>query len=207
MLTTRQQLFVEAYLGAARLNASRAAALAGYENPYVLGHQLRHKPHIAEAIRKRLEEQAAPQEEIIAVLSAHVRGSLKPFLRPFSAELDLTTDEAQANIHLLKKVKITTVTGGSGDEMWEKTTTEFVLHDPQKAADILAKLYHLYGKDKVTVNVKILSLILDTLPDDQRQRVIQALREEFGDGGSTLAITAQSAMAESHLLGLEDQGD
>lgn len=58
LLTLKQQLFVEAYTGEAKSNATQACRLAGYQgSDDVLrhrGHVLRHTPHVAAAIAAKL---------------------------------------------------------------------------------------------------------------------------------------------------------
>jgi len=59
-LTPKQQLFIEAYLGAAKGNATEAARLAGYKGNDVtlcaVGAENLRKPRIAEAVKDRLSE-------------------------------------------------------------------------------------------------------------------------------------------------------
>ena len=49
MLTQKQRIFVDAFMG----NAKEAAEKAGYRNPAIIGHENLKKPAILHAIRKR----------------------------------------------------------------------------------------------------------------------------------------------------------
>ncbi len=46
-------------------------------------------------------------DDVLMRLAEYARGTIKPLLREQDGELwpDLTSDEAQANLHLLKKIK------------------------------------------------------------------------------------------------------
>lgn len=89
-LTDKQKLFVEAYLGPAQFNATKAAAAAGYKDPEQAGWENRQKQEIAEAIRRRLSEAAMTADEVLARLAEQARGSMEDFLRVDEEEITLT---------------------------------------------------------------------------------------------------------------------
>jgi phage terminase small subunit len=55
-LTSKQHAFVAAYIGVARGNASEAARIAGYANPYPQGWENLQKPEIQKAIQQWRDE-------------------------------------------------------------------------------------------------------------------------------------------------------
>ena len=57
-LTEMQRRFVEAYIGPAFLNATKAAKLAGYSErtAYSIGDELKSKPHVRAAIMRLVNE-------------------------------------------------------------------------------------------------------------------------------------------------------
>jgi len=76
-LTLKQQLFVEAYLGAAKGNATEAARLAGYKgNDQTLasvGAENLKKPQIASRVRARVDAAAMTADEVLKELSEVAR--------------------------------------------------------------------------------------------------------------------------------------
>lgn len=70
-LTAKQKRFIDAYVGKARFNASRAVVLAGYETkqPNVLGYQLRNTTHIRARIDEILEAETLTATEILHELT------------------------------------------------------------------------------------------------------------------------------------------
>lgn len=166
LLTGKQQRFVLAYAESG--NGAQAAREAGYSEASArieASKQLR-KPAVRAALSAFMEEQAMSAGEAIGRLTIWARGSLEPFVRyadevqynpltnaPFVdtdgnpvtklvATLDLTTPEARANIHLLKKIK----QGQYG--------LEVELTDPFGAVD---KLLHVHGRYKTKIDISMLS--------------------------------------------------
>ena len=77
-LTDKMKRFIDAYLGSAKFNASKAALEAGYspKTAYHSGWENLKKPEIAKAISARLEEFAMSQTEAIARIGQMARGEL-----------------------------------------------------------------------------------------------------------------------------------
>lgn len=67
-LTGKRLAFVEAYLGDAQFNATRAAQLAGYAHPGQQGHDLLKKLEIAAAIDRRMAELALTSDIALTLL-------------------------------------------------------------------------------------------------------------------------------------------
>ena len=146
-LTDKQRLFVEFYMGQARWNATEAARLAGYSDPEVSGWENKQKPAIQKAISRRIETVAMGADEVLLRLAEPARASFKPFLVEGSTgELwpDLTTEAAQANLHLLKKIKPKKRVGGPVEDQWVETEVELELHDAQAALVHLGRHHKLF---------------------------------------------------------------
>ena len=155
-LTRKQSLFVDFYIQT--LNATESARLAQYANPNKSGPRLLQTPSVEAEIESRLAKHHASAEEVLAVLSNHMRGSLGDFLdiddETGSAKLALAEAKAQGKLGLLKKFKIYRESGTSKDgEPWEKERQEIELHDPQSAAVHLGK-YHKLFTDKTELTGK-----------------------------------------------------
>ena len=73
--------------------------------------------------------------EATALMGGWAHGSLNPFLSE-TGHLDLTTPQAQANLHLIKKIKRSQTKYGE--------SVEIELHDPKDAADKVLKLHGAY---------------------------------------------------------------
>ncbi len=83
-LTTKQELFVDLYLGAAKGNATRAAELAGYEGSRGvlarIGSETLAKPAVRDAVRARLDEIGLSQAEILAELADITRAEWRELI-------------------------------------------------------------------------------------------------------------------------------
>lgn len=105
-LTDKQRAFIEAYLGPAQFNATKAAAAAGYKDPEQAGWENRQKQEIAEAIRRRLSEAAMTADEVLARLAEQARGSMEDFLDD-DGKIDLKRARERGKLHLLKSRSVT----------------------------------------------------------------------------------------------------
>jgi len=134
-LTTKQSAFVNAYLQS--FNATRAAREARYskKTAYAIGWENLRKPEIAAEIERRLSELGMGKNEVLARLAQHARGDFSPFLTQNgdSIGIDLSSEQAQQALNLVKKVKSKVRRGGKEGETWEEVETEIELHDPQAA--------------------------------------------------------------------------
>ena len=176
-LTYKQRAFVNAYLGEARGNATKAAQIAGYKSPMQEGYRQLRKAEISAEISARLDELAMPTEEMLGILASQARGSLESFLRVVEEPpapkgptedgddeeqaptpkrrivLDLTAAANAWQLHLVKKCISECKPDGS--ERWS-----IELHDPQKAIAILAKMrgkiidQHMHSGTTRTVTAK-----------------------------------------------------
>ena len=149
-------MFVDSYLQC--FNATQAALAAGYseKTAHAQGWENLRKPEIAETISRRLSETAMGADEVIRRLGEHARGNFKPFLIQTpdneSIAVDLTTPQARANLHLIKKITQRKIIRTKGDdEEIEDTTLSIELYDAQAALTTLAK-HHGLLTDKTEIS-------------------------------------------------------
>lgn len=76
-LTLKQKLFIEAYVGRARGNATEAARIAGYRGDEgtlaQVGHENLRKPEIRAAMEARVQRSAMEADEVLSELSKIAR--------------------------------------------------------------------------------------------------------------------------------------
>ena len=68
-LTLKQQLFVDAYLGAANGNATEAARMAGYKSPHPEGSRLLRNATILARVNQKLEASGITADAVLAELA------------------------------------------------------------------------------------------------------------------------------------------
>ena len=169
-LTRQQRLFVDFYIQT--LNATESARLANYKHPNKSGPKLvNHHEGVQAEIESRLAKHHASAEEVLAVLSNHMRGSLGDFLSMVDGEIriDLARAQAAGLMGLLKKVQARKKSGTTKDgEPWEETYYTIELHDAQAAAVHLGRYHKLFtdksevsGPDGGPVPVTIVEVVLD----------------------------------------------
>lgn len=148
-LTVKEQLFVSAYLGAAKFNATQAARNAGYKGNQVtlssVGYENLRKPHIAMEVSRRVNEAAMSASEVLRRLSRHASASLADVLTD-DGEFDLELAKERGTDDLLKKLKVKKTIRrerGGTDEI-EDVTYEYEIHDPQAALVHLGKYHKLF---------------------------------------------------------------
>lgn len=158
-LTTRQRLFVEAYL--ANPNGVQAAKAAGYKGNdrtlSVVAAENLAKPNIAVLIEKRVEEAAMPANEVLQRLSEHARASLADLLDD-DGQFNLAKARADKKDHLLKKLKVKKfiTTSQKGNE-YETITYEYEIHDPQAALVHLGRFHKLFtDRSEIDLGVRLL---------------------------------------------------
>jgi len=168
MLSKKQALFIEYYLGEARFNATKAALLAGYSprTARSTGSENLIKPDIAREIKARTSEIAMGADEVLLRLAEHARGSVEDFIDPATGEIDLAKAEARGQLHLIKRYSRTTV--------GKATTTNIELHDPQAALTTLARHHGLFT-DKQDV-----AHTIEGIGEEHRQHVESLLRQLAG---------------------------
>lgn len=158
-LTGKQERFKEEYC--VDFNATAAAIRAGYKvrSAKSIGAENLTKPDILRAISERLEELSLKPEEGIKRLTDMGRASFATFLKINEGgliEIDLTSEEAKMNLHLIKKIKQTKKTAIVEGVKTETALFEIELHDSKDAIKTLLEVYGKLGglKDEdIVVNI------------------------------------------------------
>ncbi len=148
-LTTKQRRFIEEYC--LDFNATRAAIRAGYaeRSAQQIGAENLTKPVISAAIYERLNELSMSSEEAIKRLSDMGRASFEKFLiisETGQIELNLSSPEARAHLHLIKKIKQTKRSSLTDTGVVETTIYhEVELHDAKDAIKIILEAHKKIG--------------------------------------------------------------
>lgn len=150
-LTDKQLRFVEEY--PVDLNATRAAIRAKYseDTAAAIGYENLQKPHIRAAIDERLRALSMSTEEALKRLADMARGTLHPFIKADEQGrvwFNLASEEAQANLHLIKKVKSKRTVHNDDRGEWEEDWIEIELHDSKDAIDKILRAHGAY-KDRL----------------------------------------------------------
>jgi phage terminase small subunit len=98
-LTAKQEAFVLAYIGEARFNASKAAAIAGYKDPGQAGYHLKKKEEVRARIDAYLDGIALTAKEVLVELTDVASAEWRDFItileydddgKPLRVKMDLT---------------------------------------------------------------------------------------------------------------------
>lgn len=139
--------FVAFYLANGR-NGAKAARDAGYaeSGAHVQAHRLLRIAKVSEVLDAYWREVAMSSDEILSILSDQARGTMAPFLELDEStglvDVNLTSEDARANLHLIKKLKSRSrvmQSQSDSDYVVVDQTIEFELHDAKDAAKVLAK--------------------------------------------------------------------
>ena len=147
-LTTKQRLFVEAYVGPAGGNATRAAEMAGYsaENRLALratGWENLTKPYIQRAISHALARKKMSPEWAKERLAYLASGSMTDFLsvdENGDTHLDFKRAAEAAAIGHIKEYYEDGIDSGDGPKIIKR---KIKLHDPAPALVTLLKIFGL----------------------------------------------------------------
>jgi hypothetical protein len=146
-LTAREQMFTQHF--AVHGNAVAAAEAASYpaEQAELVARTLLDQPHIKQQLHVLALTHGMSEPEATLRLTQLARGTMAPFLRvgeDGQVHIDLTTPQAKANFHLLRRVvqrsSITQTPAGPV----EVVETELELHDSVAAVDKLLQLHGAY---------------------------------------------------------------
>lgn len=102
-LTTKQELFVAAYLGDAHGNATEAARMAGYRQPKQQGHRLLTNVDIAARVAEKVENADISADRVLAELASVAFASWTEFVEVLSRNKDGTPRKVKMD--LTNKVK------------------------------------------------------------------------------------------------------
>lgn len=179
-LTAKQKVFVSAYLGESRFNATEAARIAGYGGDYAtlraIGSENLTKPNIASVIDERLKSFHMGASEVLARLSKHAHGSIADVLNE-NGDFDLAEAKRRGTDDLLKKLKVKRTIRrerGSDDEI-EDVSYEYEIHDPQAALVHIGKHHKLFTEKHEHANPDGTSLL---------QPVADAMMKVYGSKSS-----------------------
>lgn len=101
-LTHKQQVFINAYLGEARGNATEAARIAGYKQPVVQGYENLRKPHIAALVREPVEAMGITVEKVLNELADIGFSPWRDFL---IIKRNMKGEEVEVRMDLTNKVR------------------------------------------------------------------------------------------------------
>ncbi|HMV51319.1 MAG TPA: terminase small subunit [Blastocatellia bacterium] len=148
-LTTKQQVFMQEYLGNGFCGV-KAARAAGYQGDTNTLNQVARdnlqNPTIHARIQERIEGVAATADEVLNLLGHHLRADVAGFEGCFTEDgrLDLKEAKAKGVSRLVKKLRTTTrtVESETGPTVLE-VTTQLEFHDAQSAARTLVEVLGL----------------------------------------------------------------
>jgi hypothetical protein len=146
-LTDRQREFVKAYVGPAAGNATKAAAMAGYNDSNndslrVTAHRLLTKANVQRALaRSRAEKHGGPEWTRAGIVEIADANFADFMVCDASGEptFDLKAAYAAGAMGLVKEITEEVISGGGGPVQVIKRRVK--LHDRQKALDTLAKMH------------------------------------------------------------------
>ncbi len=162
-LTEKQSRFVEAYVGKAKFNKTKAALLAGYseKTAYNIGWENVRKREISEAIALRLKESAMSADEVLMHLGKIARNDVAPdyFIRG-----DGTINKTRTKEYgfLIKAISYTV----------KGTVSKIEMYDSMKAKELMAKHFGLLT-DKIEHSWQ------DRLPDNTNEVEVKKQFQEM----------------------------
>ena len=160
-LSGKQKAFIDAYLGPAKLNATEAASIAGYSGDRqglsVQGSILLSNFKVAGAIARRLAERGASTDELIHRWLTITRFDISDCM-DHNGKLDLDKLRDKGLGFLIKGSRPT------------KEGPVFLLRDPDKAEELLAKHLGTFATQKLKVTHEFA-----TLSDTEAGRRLVAL--------------------------------
>lgn len=188
-LTTKQRMFVEAYLSNG-FNATEAARAAGYKGNDVtlasVGYENLRKPQIAAFVSERTNEAAMSANEVLYRLSVIARADIADVVDE-DGRFDFEKARRAKKTGLLRKLKRKTTkkqveAHEEGDR--EKTETietsivyeevEFEMHSAHEALRDLGKYHRLFGEGN-SLNLNLTPEQLANMPEEELDALISKL--------------------------------
>jgi hypothetical protein len=145
-LTGKQRMFVQAYVGPAAGNATRAAAMAGYRDDNrksleAVASKTLHKGNVQRAIARLVAAKLGSPDWVKAGIIEIANGNAADFLKPNAAGKlvpDLDKMAEAGALGLLREIKQEGIGDGEGEITVVKQT--FRLYDRLRALELLAKI-------------------------------------------------------------------
>lgn len=189
-LTTKQRMFVEAYLSNG-FNATEAARMAGYQGNDVtlaaVGYENLRKPQIATVVSARINEAAMSANEVMSRLSDIARGKVTDFVDD-EGKFDLKQAKKAKKDGLLKKLKtkrtskkVDAFTEGEEEEKETIETSlvyeevEFEMYSAHEALRDLGKYHRLFGERSETLSLNLTPEQLAELTEPEIDALIAKL--------------------------------
>lgn len=149
-LDPKRRRFVDALVGEANFNATKAAQIAGYADPKRSSFATKHQPLVRQAIDELLDEMAMPGREVLARLTEQARALYADFIDG-AGNVDMDGLKQAGLMRLVKKIS------------WDKEGNRVVeFHDVQAALVHLGKHHGLFTeKHEVEIHDDGAALALD----------------------------------------------
>lgn len=160
--------FCEAYLQT--LNKSEAYRMSHpgckVQTSWTNGERALRNEKVQAYLSKRLKSMIMSSDEVLVRISRIASGSLRPFMdikEDGFAAINLATDDAQANLDLIKEIETTRTRRmvGRGDkaEPWEDEHVKIKIADPKPALDSLAKYHKLFADEEDERILKLAAIL------------------------------------------------
>jgi phage terminase small subunit len=165
-LTPKQQAFVDAYVGAAKGNATAAARMAGYSDKtaYSIGHENLKKPEIEAAISARASEYAMSPAEVLAELAEIARSDAADVItvpEVGRAYFDFRKAAQNGKLGLIKKLSYNEQ--GPSVELYDKMSALVQLGKYHK---LWTERQEITGKDGAPLTIEMVEIVLP--PDSEK---------------------------------------
>lgn len=181
-LTPKQKKFVEAYLGEAHFNATRAAELAGYKGSRqtlgAVAYENLKKPQIKAEIDLCLSAMTMPANVVLTRLTEIADGKLADFYDD-KGKFNLELAKERGVDHLLKKVKVKRT-------VREKTTTV--------DSDAKQKLENVLGEDEIEILTTDVQVVYE-----ETEFEIYSAHEALRDLGKHHKLFTEKIEAEQNI--------
>lgn len=130
-LTAKQELFIAAYLGEARGNATEAARIAGYASPHPEGARLLRNATIASRVKQHVAEKFATADAVLAELTDVAMSPWRDFVEVIAR--DKTGKPVKVRMDLSNKVKALELLGKHHQLFTEKQEIDINVREHRRA--------------------------------------------------------------------------
>lgn len=169
-MTDQQRLFVNAYLGEARGNATQAARIAGYAEPNKAGWRIKNEPDVKNELERRLADSAMSANEVLFRLSNLAHATMADAFdrqevgNSYLPTLNFQTMFDSGLINAVRKIKKV------------EFGTEIQLQDTVAALKLLMQYHGLLKQDESRTAADILNEVTDivlahTTDPDARKKI------------------------------------